>query len=308
MKRRSELAFAAGAALALLLHPATAGAYCRTAACEGKDVAWQVCTPDSPDDCGKPLYWGNICVGYTLQKGASIQVSLADAEGVFQKAFEAWMNADCGGGTHPSIDLVYQGPVECKTQEYNKEKGNANVVMFRDDDWPYGSGGILALTTVTYNKNTGEIYDADMELNSQNVKSFTLGDDNVEFDLLSIATHEAGHFLGIAHSPENDATMFTNYQNGSTSLRDLTADDVAAICAAYPPALPKSLECDPEPRHGFASECGADQSEVQDPPVQQAKACAVAAPGGGAGSSGLAMIGLLLGLGAVARRRARKAS
>lgn len=305
MKRRSEPAFAAFA-LALLVGPAAAHAYCRTASCDGKSVSWQVCTPALPGDCGAPLYWGNRCVGYTLQEDASAQVGLADAENVFAQAFATWMNADCGGGTHPSLELVYQGPVECHQHEYNKEKGNANIVMFVDEGWAYGSGGILALTTVTYHKGTGEIYDADMELNAENVQSFTLGDDGVEFDLLSIATHEAGHFLGIAHSAEQDATMFTNYQKGSTALRDLTADDVAAICAAYPPTLPKSVECDPEPRHGFASECRAQQPAPEEEP-QEAQGCAVAAGGPGGGPSGLAALGLVAGLGALMRRRRGKA-
>jgi uncharacterized protein (TIGR03382 family) len=306
MKRRSDLAFAA-AALALSIAPTTARAYCRTASCETQDGAWQVCTPQMPADCGTPLYWPNRCVGYTMQKDASVQVSLADAEFVFQQAFATWMNADCGGGARPSIELVYQGPVECTTQEYNKEKGNANILMFRDGDWPYGGGGVLALTTVTYSKKTGQIYDADMELNSQNVKSFSIGDDNVEFDLLSIATHEAGHFLGIAHSPEPDATMFTNYQQGTIGLRDLTADDVAAICAAYPPTMPASLECDPEPRHGFSADCAVDQPEPEPP---ESKGCAVATSGslsraasGGEGTSSFAALGLLVGLGALVRRR-----
>lgn len=308
MKRRSDLA--AGrpaisllvpglAALAVLLAPAAAHAYCRTAACDSQDTAWQVCTPEAPGDCGTPLFWPNRCVGFTMQQAASAQVGLGDAESIFEAAFATWMNADCGQGTHPSIEIAYQGPVECDAQEYNKEKSNANIIMFRDDGWEYGGGGILALTTVTYHKSTGEIYDADMELNSQNVKSFSVGDDSVEFDLLSIATHETGHFLGIAHSADQEATMFTNYQVGTITLRDLTADDVAAICAAYPPGMPKSTECDAEPRHGFSATCAADQPE----PVPEKKGCAVAAAGQTSGSGALAALGVLVGLGAALRRR-----
>jgi hypothetical protein len=105
MKRRSELLAGLALGAALLFAPASASAYCRTAACPSKDVAWQVCNPEQPADCGTPLYWGNRCVGFTLQKDASVQVSLADAETIFQQAFEAWMGADCGGGTHPSISV-----------------------------------------------------------------------------------------------------------------------------------------------------------------------------------------------------------
>lgn len=261
MKRRSDLAFGLAFAAAMLA-PAAAQAYCRTANCPSVKGAWQVCIPANDDDCGTVLWWGNQCVGYTLQKDASSQVNLADAEKVFKAAFATWTNADCGGG-HPSVTVNYQGTVDCHVQEYNKDKdiGNANVFMFRDDTWPYsGTANILALTTVTYNLDTSEIYDADMEINSADIHSFTVSDSNVQYDLLSVATHEAGHFLGLAHSHETDATMFTDYKQGTVSLRDLTPDDTDAICATYPPGKPISAECDDTPRHGFSAECGADQT------------------------------------------------
>lgn len=307
MKRRSELLAGLALGATLLLAPASASAYCRTAACPSKDVAWQVCSPEQPEDCGTPLYWGNRCVGFTLQKDASVQVSLADAEVIFQQAFEAWMGADCGGGAHPSISVEYQGTVECGAQEYNQTKGNANVIVFRDDSWPYANQGtVLALTTVTYNLDDSEIYDADMELNSASVSGFTLGDDGVKYDLLSIATHEAGHFLGLAHSPLTDATMFTDYKVGSIFLRDLMEDDVNGICAAYPSAMPKSATCDPEPRHGFSSLCGDDQAEI--PEEQAGGGCAVSSGGARGATSGdrsrAALLGglALMAIGALRRR------
>ena len=311
MKTRSELSAIVGAAL--LLAPLSADAYCRTAACASKDSAWQVCAPEEADDCGTPLFWGNRCVGFTLQKDASVQVGLADAEVAFKSAFDVWMNADCGNGSHPSISIEYQGPVECDAQEYNKKKRNANIVVFRDDAWPYSSQGtVLALTTVTYNLETSEIYDADMELNSASISSFTIGDADVKYDLLSIATHETGHFLGLAHSKQTDATMFTDYKLGSTFLRDLTPDDVAGICAAYPPAAPKSADCDPEPRHGFSADCGDVQTE---PPVEEEETgggsggCAVTTPrpAGEAGDRGASWVLGLIALASLSsfRRRVR---
>src|SRR5262249_19305942 len=132
---------------------------------------------------------------------ASSQVSLDVATEVFTTAFATWMNADCGGGTHPNVLVKEGGTVACHTQEYNQDKGNAHVIMFDDDAWPYeGTVNTLALTTVTYDLDTGEIYDADMELNSHDA-TFTTGDTGVIYDLRSIAQHETGHFLGLAHSP-----------------------------------------------------------------------------------------------------------
>src|SRR5262249_43352172 len=102
-----------------------------------------------------------------------------------------------------------------------------------------------------------------------------------------------------------DATMFANYQEGSIALRDLSDDDVAAICAAYPPTLPKSIDCDPTPRHGFSAECASEQPPPKEEPPPKQDGCAVAVPGHDAGPSGLALLGLSGGLGAVAARRRR---
>ncbi|HRI68915.1 MAG TPA: matrixin family metalloprotease, partial [Polyangium sp.] len=197
----------------------------------------------------------NPCVGFSMQADASSQVSLSVATTIFEEAFKTWANADCGGGKHPRISVENLGTVECNEHEYNKDAGNANIILFQDTMWPHaGANSTLALTTVTYNIDTGEIYDADMEVNSANVM-FTTDDKTVKFDLASIATHETGHFLGLSHSPTTSATMFSDYSPGSTELRTLDPDDVAAICDAYPPGSTIPSSCDASPRRGLASQC-----------------------------------------------------
>jgi hypothetical protein len=190
--------------------------------------------------------------------------------------------------------------VACHTQEYNQDKGNANIIMFDDDAWPYeGSPNTLALTTVTYDLDTGEIYDADMELNSHDV-TFTTSDSNVQFDLASIVQHESGHFLGLAHSQDMAATMFATYMQGQIFLRTLEADDIAAICTAYPPGPTIDPMCDDTPRHGFSSECGAQQMDVT-----TTACCAVAAGTPAGGTPALAALGAAAAL-AFARSRSRR--
>ncbi|WP_437747669.1 matrixin family metalloprotease [Sorangium sp. So ce302] len=267
---------------AALAYPGDALAFCRTSVCppektaSGEAETAAVCTPPQGNDCGTPLAWPSPCVSYSLQEDASAQVSLQEAEAIFEQAFAAWTEADCGDGQTPRMEVTYLGPVACDAHEYNKRKANANIVMFRDDGWPYvDSGNTLALTTVTYHLKTGEIYDADMEVNSFDV-ALSQGDDNGSFDLLSIATHEAGHFLGLSHSSEPSATMVAGYRPG---LRDLSQDDRDGICAVYPPGEP--IEgCNPTPRHGFSALCAADQPEVK-----ESDGCA-AAPRGNAGQRG----------------------
>ena len=287
-------ALTAAASLAL---PSSASAYCRTSSC-GDAGTGQVCTPGEAGDCGIVVSWPSPCVEYSLQKDASKKgIDLATARQVFKEAFATWTSAPCEGGT-PRMKLTETEPVECHKHEYNQDQGNANIIMFRDDSWPYtGAANTLALTTVTYNLDTGEIYDADMEINSFDA-TFTTGDTNVEFDLLSIATHETGHFLGLAHSPNLDATMFMSYAEHDTSIRSLSDDDVNAICAVYPPgdAIPSS--CDPTPRHGFSSTCAVASDD--------SGGCSVSGPGavgGGLASGALAVAALGL---VASRRRAQR--
>jgi Matrixin len=260
--RRSDPALALVACaivLAVAAVAAPAHAYCRTSSCNVPAFnprPWHVCTPSEPDDCGTPVFWAKPCTEWSLQKDASTQVTFSQTEQIVTAAFATWMSAPCPGGGTPRINLTEAEPVECHQHQYNQTTGNANIIMFHDSGWPYeGSSNTLALTTVTYLRDTGEIYDADMEINSTD-NQLTTGDTGVVVDLLSIVTHETGHFLGLAHSPDADATMFADYQGG-IMLRDLSDDDIAGICAIYPPGDIPS-DCDPTPRHGFSAICGAD--------------------------------------------------
>lgn len=253
--RCAAVIVAAAGLLSLLLSPQPAAAYCRASVCDD-GRAGTLCTPPQDGDCGKPLFWSPPCVGYSVQQDASVQVPFEVANAVITLAFEAWPLVTCSEGGNPTLQAVNIGPVECDQAEYNQDGGNANIVMFRDEGWPHaGSAGTLALTTVTYDLDTGEIYDADMEINSADM-IITISEVNVEYDLLSIITHEAGHAFGLAHTPDESATMYLDYMTGDISLRSLEKDDIDAICVAYPPSGGSLDSCDPTPRNGFKSTCG----------------------------------------------------
>ncbi len=251
-----------------LFSSAGARAYCRSASCPGRPASdpGQVCSPAQPDDCGLVIQWRLPCIGFGVQKDASSQIDFATASTTLEQAFSAWTQADCGHGP-PSIEVHDLGSVDCDKVEYNQHDGNASILVFRDKSWPHDgdpSAGVtdtIALTTVTYDVDKGDIYDADIEVNTANNR-FTTGVSDVDVDLLSVLTHEAGHFLGMAHSADGDATMFPNYTNGDLSLRTLSADDIEGICDAYPPERQAVGTCEGGlPRHGFSPFCKAEQTE-----------------------------------------------
>ena len=276
-----RFALALPLALAALVAASNASAYCRASTC---DPAGARCVPTAPDECGVVLDWKRPCIGFAMANQDSASIDVDTTRAILHRAFQAWEAVDCGGGP-PSIHVEDMGAIACTTAEYNEDKGNANLVVYRNTSWPHPEGlDNIALTTVTFDTKTGEIFDADIEINAAQYH-LTTSDTAVDYDLLSVLTHEAGHFLGLAHSPVDGATMFASYEPGDLGDRSLSPDDVAAICDAFPPrASTEDATCSPIPRHGFASECAVDQAVVS---------CAAAHPGWASRWDGVVVMGLI---------------
>jgi len=319
-----------------------AAAFCRTTTCpppaDFTPTAAQ-CVPPGLTSCTMNgdtvasvlLWWKSTCVGYSVQKDASKYASLSDATTAAAGAFAAWSSASCPGA--PSIKGQDLGPVTCGDTAFNVDGPNQNVIVFRDSGWPHKTAEqirlnqaspTVALTTVSFNRDTGEILDADIELNTADHKiTVTETPGTGVFDLESVLTHEGGHFIGLAHSPDATSVMYFQDEGGSAKHRALAADDASAVCTVYPPAGPRPVDtsvsasgfaaaggCDATPRGGLSSICAANT-----PPTPTKSGCAVS-PGsvgglGGETASRGVGVGLGLGLGLVVaascRRRRRAA-
>jgi hypothetical protein len=159
-----------------------------------------------------------------------------------------------------------------------------NNLVFRRTSWPYDPSA-LAITTVFALQDSGQIKDADVELNAVEGGRFKWGDlvanigtgVHVE-DLQNTLTHEFGHLLGLDHNcflsgtsrhgvdntgapvPDCDhasaqiqaATMFAAVAPGDVERRSLTDDDIAGVCAIYPAATATSCS---DTSDGLASGC-----------------------------------------------------
>ncbi|HXJ22147.1 MAG TPA: hypothetical protein VMT03_18135 [Polyangia bacterium] len=151
-----------------------------------------------------------------------------------------------------------------------------NSLIFRSSSWcqlaPDGScevdydASALAFTWDTANKKTGQIYDADIEVNLVDFQwADVTADPNLgeDMDLQNALTHELGHFIGLDHTcfnqlsppgtphpldntgtpiPDCDqasadvaaTTMYPSAMPGDTQKRTLAPDDTNGLCTIYP--------------------------------------------------------------------------
>lgn len=286
VRQLSCLACRCGICFVTLLAPTTAAAFCRTNTCE-TDVDNPDCHYDAVTGCltgGQWLFWSTSCVSFSIQAAASpaLGISYEQAAGTISKIMSTWTDTHCDGEL-VSMAAIQFPSVACDVVEYNQnrtEGPNANLWMFRDGGWPYDDGGrTLGLTSVWFNAKTGEIYDADVEINSDEAALVAASGAT----LAEIAMHEAGHFYGLAHSADMNAIMYETYSPANGIASALSIDDQAGMCAMYPPG--REATCNPTPRHGFGPQCGGE-----------VPSCRAAAPGNNRGTMGAGwiLLGLLL--------------
>lgn len=303
--RRMAMLLAGG--IAATAWSSFARAYCRTTTCE---------TNPRPDSCngtydsstlcsdeGTPLFWPSPCISFSVNTAGSprLGISADQLQDVVETAFQRWLAADCGDGAHPDLSIETYPQVDCSEIGYKENGPNQNQWAFRDDDWPYGAtiDGVLALTLLTVNTKSGEIYDVDVELNSYQ-SHFTLDTANPDIDLPSVVQHESGHFLGLDHSIVQGATMQAGYSARDLSMRTLAPDDEAGICSVASPGSATD-SCDAEPRHGFSTSCTKPSSQ----------GCSIAAAGLSprpAAEFAIACLGLIFAAAAVRRRSETRSS
>lgn len=293
--------------------PREASAFCRTTTASvpaNYDAQRSGCITS-----GLLLYWKGACVTYALNETGAADIPFDDASRIIDQAFATWSGAACpASGRKVGISLANLGAVQCTEVRYNSGSPNQNLIVFREDAWPYNdAANTLGLTTVTFNAESGEIYDADMEINASG-KNLSITDTVPAngFDLASVITHEAGHFLGLAHATSSTATMFASYKPGTTTLRSLTSDDIDGLCAIYPSDKQRAVDeavsatgfvdadaCSAVPRHGFTKKC--------EQPVPPDDGCATAPPAANASEPRpFGALGLAAGIGLVAAGRRRR--
>lgn len=119
--------------------------------------------------------------------------------------------------------------------------------MNKYDCW-MGEKGTIALTTTTYDLATGQIYDADIEMNGAWFVFTTVdsppcvhpvySQSCIATDVENTMTHELGHALGLDHTTFPDSTMNPSAPAGETKKRSLDEGSRDFICEVYPKDAP----------------------------------------------------------------------
>jgi hypothetical protein len=224
---------------------------------------------------GVGLEWRRSCISYSITRREVDTPTFESVRDVADFSFGAWAEVACNGHPLP-IELAQTEELgTCFEPEYNTRGPNANTVLFVRDwrarELPFEAFG---LTLVWHDPDNGAIFDADMQLN-ETLGRFSNCDGGCPrggVDLRNVMTHEAGHFLGLGHTPVHDATMSARAELGETDKRSLEGDDIAGVCSIYGDHTPPACgQDDFQPDRGFIAECFSDSSSV--------RACSCHVPG-----------------------------
>lgn len=179
------------------------------------------------------LWWPRRALGVRIAYDTSADLTPLDVEAAIGRSLATWTRA---GGCTDVVLSDLGPPAGLRTNLLGGPHDGENRVVFREDAWPPDLGPeTLAITTLVYRRSTGEILDADIDVNALD-HPWSVSDVPPEgaVDLENTMTHELGHLLGLAHVETAEATMYARSGPGDVEKRDLASDDLRAICEVYP--------------------------------------------------------------------------
>lgn len=226
------------------------------------------------------IHWQERSLSYAIRSPGSRTMQVGSVEAI-QRGFNAWTVPTC-----TDLQVAYAGVVPPETDPREQSQ-----VIFVDADWPHDPAAV-ALTTMTFALPSGVIRFGEMEINEAIYRFQDASGEGCDgpgsYDLEAVVTHEAGHFLGFAHTSvvqggDRDPTMSPVVGECDPNFRSLEPDDIDAVCTVYPSAQPVRL-------------C-ARLPEQAEPYVSNAAfGCRAAGPGSPSetGAALLLLLGLLL--------------
>lgn len=200
------------------------------------------------------IRWEVRELSFSLAAPGSRTMDPVAAQEAVVRSFERWAAPDCTDLSFRFAGVVPAGSLPSET----------NPVVFVDADWRHDAAAV-GLTTMTYRTQSGIIQYGLMELNEH---FFRFGDaeadcldDGITYDLEAVVTHEAGHFIGLAHprpealeGADRPPTMSPAIGVCNSDFRSLEQDDESGLCFIYPVGAPArqcpALPAQPDPLVG----------------------------------------------------------
>ncbi len=207
--------------------------------------------------------WASLPSPYHVNDAGYSRIPLGEVRAIFAAAMNEWKRPCCSDWSAADQGL---------TSSAGESRTFENIFSFRESSWPNELGdpnATLAVTLTTWGVSREGDCDsltADMVFNAAN-HTYATSHSSTNIDLLSVTTHEAGHWLGLSHSTVDAATMWPSYTG--EDARYLHADDEAGVCALYPGNCTCSTTADCDP----GEVCDFGQCEI--PPCGSDADCAV---------------------------------
>ncbi|XP_039122937.1 metalloendoproteinase 1-MMP-like [Dioscorea cayenensis subsp. rotundata] len=156
-----------------------------------------------------------INLSYALSQFDTIDyIPRAEIRAILRRAFDRWSRVI-------PVNFI-------ESEDY--ESADVKLAFFAGD---HGDGepfdGVLGVLAHAFSPMSGRLH---FDAAERWAVDFGKEDSRVAVDLESVATHEIGHVLGLAHSTVHDAVMYPSLSPRKRKT-ELTADDVEGVQALY---------------------------------------------------------------------------